>query len=62
MFNAKLKTHKVYIKESLSQTLVLDLDRSSQIEVSIDNINPIEKDRFEEKKIELSFLKQEINN
>jgi hypothetical protein len=41
MLSAKLRTYKVYIKESLTQTIVIDLDRSSQIESSLDNINPV---------------------
>jgi len=42
MLNAKLRTYKVYIKESLTQTIVIDLDRSNQIEVSLDNISQVE--------------------
>jgi hypothetical protein len=34
MLNTKTKLHKVYIKESLSQTVVLDLERSDIIDPS----------------------------
>lgn len=36
MLNYNLKVHKVYIKQSLSQTVVLDLERSDLIEPSFE--------------------------
>jgi hypothetical protein len=36
MFNAKLKTYKVYIKQSFSQSIVVDVDRSQSIDI-LDN-------------------------
>ena len=34
MLNHQVKLHKVYIKQSLSQTIVLDLDQSGVVEPS----------------------------
>ncbi len=56
MLSAKLRTYKVYIKESLTQTIVIDLDRSSQIESSLDNINPVGEQNKPEEKTRLPFF------
>lgn len=53
------KVHKVYIKESLSQTLVVDLERSDYIEAPIENTESvvIKIDKNEGIKEEVSFAK-----
>ena len=47
MLNTNAKLQKVYIKESLSQTIVLDLERSDIIEPSF------EEEKIEKKEVEV---------
>ena len=37
MLNSKAKVYKIFIKESLSQTIVIDVERSDYIEPSFDS-------------------------
>ena len=57
--NNHIKTHKVYIKQSLSQTVVLDLERSDYVEPSFEvDIKENVEEKKEEKE-ENAFVKKE---
>ncbi len=55
MFNAKLKTYKVYIKQSLSQTINLEIDNSQSFEPSFDNSMSREIEKEEEVKVSIDI-------
>ena len=58
MLNSKAKVYKIFIKESLSQTIVIDVERSDYIELSFDSsIN--EDNRKEEAVSEVSVVLKE---